>query len=285
MATVKARNPAPVRVEPLGPDSQVWRLGFARTTLLYAGRALVLQVAHPVVGAGVRDFSDFRTDPWGRLDRTVDSLLIQMFGGEQLRVEAERLRHLHRSIKGVGFAGERYSAMEPEAWAWVHVSNFDSASLYFDELGRPLSLAEKRRHFADWRQIGLVLGIKPEQLPASYDDVAGYVEETVRDRLVPNPTCTEVLDTLRLTRVGPPYRAMPAPVWAALKPLGRTVLRDFTVGTLPPLLRDRLALTWTAADERRLERTKRLVRAATRAVPDRVLQYPQAYRAMRAARS
>ena len=88
---------------PLGPDSLVWKMGFPRTGLLVAGRALMLQTAHPVVGAGVRDFSDFTRDPWGRLDRTLRSLQVQLFGGPAALGEAERLRRLHRGIRGTGF--------------------------------------------------------------------------------------------------------------------------------------------------------------------------------------
>src|SRR5580698_10847417 len=110
-------------VVPLGPDSLFWQLGMPRTALLLAGRALLLQTMHPVVGAGVRDHSDYRTDPWGRLDRTITSLQIQMFGGQRAVDEAARLREMHKAIRGVGFAGEHYSALQPQAYAWVHLSN------------------------------------------------------------------------------------------------------------------------------------------------------------------
>jgi uncharacterized protein (DUF2236 family) len=270
-------------IEPLGPDSLTWRLGFARPSLLYAGRSLIMQVAHPVVGAGVRDFSSFRADPWSRLQRTVDSLLVQMFGGAQLWDEAARLQRLHRTITGIGFDGRPYRALEPEALAWVHLSNFDSAARYFEDLVRPRTRTEMRQHYAEWRQVGLVLGVPSSCLPAGYDEFGGYVEAMVRDRLIANPTCTEVLETLELRDVGPPA-ALPRPVWAAVRPVGRTLLRDFTVGTLPPLLRSRMGLTWTAADEWRLDQWRRLVRAASRGVPDRLMHYPAAYRAMQAAR-
>src|ERR1700728_2027640 len=94
------RHPGPADLQPLGPDSLMWQLGFPRTGLLLAGRALLLQVMHPVVGAGVRDFSDFKTDPWGRLDRTLVSLQVQLFGGARAVDEAERLRQVHRAIRG-----------------------------------------------------------------------------------------------------------------------------------------------------------------------------------------
>ena len=274
-----------VITEPLGPESLVWRLGFPRTALLYAGRSLLLQVAHPVVGAGVRDFSSFRVDPWGRLDRTLQSLLTQMFGGEHVHHEADRLRAMHRSINGVGFDGERYTALRPEAWAWVHLSNFDSASLFYDELVRPLTLDERRQHFAEWRRIGLLLGIRDDDMPATVDDLAPYVTDMVSRRLTANPTTHDVLASLQLRDVEPPTALLPAPLWAAMKPLGRTVLHDFTVGTLPPALRDRMGLDWSPADQRRLDRLRTLVRAASTVVPDRVLHYPVAYRARVAARA
>jgi uncharacterized protein (DUF2236 family) len=283
-AAASARNLAMAAPRPLGPDSLTWQLGFARTGLLYAGRALLMQVAHPVVGAGVRDFSDFRIDPWGRLDRTLDSLMRQLFGGHDLVTEAARLRELHRTIKGTGFDGGHYSALQPEAWAWVHLSNFDTAVRFTDRLVRPLTVADKRELYGEWRQVGLVLGIKSERMPATYDGVAPYVEEMVRERLEANETCFEVLSSLELRTVGPPHPAVPTRLWATLKPLGRRVLHDTTVGTLPPRLRAKLGVPWTDADEVRLQRTLAAARLVGLSTPDRVLHYPRGYRAMRAAR-
>jgi uncharacterized protein (DUF2236 family) len=271
--------------EPLGPESLVWQLGFARTALLYAGRSLLLQVAHPVVGAGVRDFSGFAADPWHRLDRTVRSLRLLMFGGPDAPAEAERLRRLHRRFTGYGFAGERYAARDPEAWAWVHLVNYDSAARYLDALVRPLSPAERQRHYADWRRLGLLLGVRPDALPPNAEQVSRWVDEAVRTRLTDNPSCRAVLGALALRGVGaPPAGHLPEPVWAAVRPLGGRILSDFTVGTLPPALRDRLGCRWTPADERRLDALHTAVRYGSRLVPERLLHYPDAYRAMQAAR-
>lgn len=277
--------PSQTEPRPLGPESLTWRLGFPRTALLFAGRALMMQVSHPVIGAGVRDFSDFTRDPWGRLDRTLRSLQVQLFGGGQLLDEAQRLRELHRTIKGTGFHGERYSALQPEAWAWVHMSNFDTALRYNDRLVRTLSPAEKATLYREWRQVGLVLGIKDAQLPDSVEEVSGYVDEMVRTRLEHTPTCDTVLKALELRRVDPPNPLVPRQVWRAVKPLGRSVLHDATVGLLPPELRHKLGHTWTARDEARLNRTLTAVRIASRAVPERALHYPRGYHAMQRARA
>jgi uncharacterized protein (DUF2236 family) len=271
--------------QPLGPDSLVWRLGFSRTSLLYAGRALYLQVSHPVVGAGVRDFSSFTTDPWGRLDRTLRSLQTQMFGGPAAVAEGERLRRLHRAITGVGFDGSRYSALLPEAWAWVHLSNFDSAVRAVNSLQRRLSTPEHNRLYTEWRQIGSVIGVREDLMPATYRDVAPYIEHMIAERLTGNDTSRELLETLSMSHVEPPSSLVPAALWRAVTPIGGSVLHDFTVGTLPRSLREAHGLAWDADDERRLARRTVAIRAAARVTPARILHYPAGYRALRAARS
>ena len=267
----------------LGPGSLIWRLGYPRTSLLAAGRALVLQVMHPVVGAGVRDFSVFRTDPWGRLERTVDSLLTQLFGGADAGAEAQRLREMHRGIRGTGFDGEAYRALDRRAWAWVHLSTGDSILAYHDRFAEPLDDADRRRFYVEWRRVGALLGIPDRDMPAGLEELAGYLDDVVANTLEPNETALELLDAFRLRAAPPPTRFLPQPLWRVLKPLGAAVLHDTTVGMLPPVLRSRLGVPWSSADERRLGRMQTLVRAVEPCVPDRVWHYPIAYRAMRAA--
>ena len=104
-----------------GPESVVWRRASDPRVLLTAGYALVLQVAHPTVGAGVSEHSSFREDPWRRLSRTLDAFYGLVYGGPQAAGEAgRRLRALHRTIRGVEAGGRRYSALEPEAYAKKH---------------------------------------------------------------------------------------------------------------------------------------------------------------------
>jgi uncharacterized protein (DUF2236 family) len=272
-------------VEPLGPDALTWQRGFPRTGLLIAGRALLLQVMHPVVGAGVRDFSDFKADPWGRLDRTLVSLQVQMFGGAGAVEEAERLRRMHRSIRGVGFAGQRYRALDPQAYAWVHLSNFDSLLAFDRWFARDLSAARQEQLYTEWRQVGRVLGIRETHMPPDVTSLRDYVAETIEGTLCDNPTVREVLDSLQMDAVGPPpWPYFPAPVWRALRPLGSSVLHDTTIGTLPDTVRRKLALRWTPADQLRLRALAAAVRAASRPVPARLMQYPLGHQAQIASR-
>jgi uncharacterized protein (DUF2236 family) len=270
---------------PLGPDSLVWKMGFPRTGLLVAGRALMLQTAHPVVGAGVRDFSDFTRDPWGRLDRTLRSLQVQLFGGPAALGEAQRLRRLHRRIRGTGFAGEHYEALDPEAYAWVHLSNFDTVLAGARWFGPSLARGEREQLYAEWRQTGLVLGIRDDCMPSDLDACRAYVRHMVSGTLTDNETVRTLLSSLELNGVeAPPWPLFPAPLWHVLRPLGRSFLRDVTVGTLPAPLRERLGLPWNLADRGRLQAAVLLVRAATGPLPDRVLHYPMGVQARREAR-
>lgn len=270
---------------PLGPESLAWRLGFRRSAMLLAGRALLLQVAHPAVGAGVADFSNFRSDPWRRLERTVGSLLTQLFGGAEAIAEAARLRRLHRPVRGTTDHGVPYRALDPEAFAWVHLANIDT-TLRFEQLfGRRLGLAARRELYLDWRRAGLVLGVAPRLLPPDLGGFEAAVATIVERDLEDNPTVRVLLDVLALRGVAaPPTGWLPEPVWAALRPAGALVLRDAAVGTLPPVLRDRLGLRWSAVDRLRLEALASAVRRASTLVPPAVLQYPEGRRAQEEAR-
>src|SRR5919109_991090 len=98
------------------PGSVVWQRASDPRVLLTAGYALVLQVSHPTVGAGVSEHSSFREDPWGRLLRTLDAFYGLVYGGPQAAAElGRRLREMHCTIKGVTAGGRRYHALEPEA--------------------------------------------------------------------------------------------------------------------------------------------------------------------------
>jgi uncharacterized protein (DUF2236 family) len=240
---------------------------------------------HPVVGAGVRDFSTFKTDPWGRLDRTLGSLQVQLFGGLDAVDEAQRLRELHKSIRGVGFSGEQYSALNPAAYAWVHLSNFDTLLSFHRWFARPLRAGEQQQLYAEWRQAGRVLGIRDEHMPADLRAFRAYVSAMVTETLTDNATARDLLGSLRLDEIGsPPWRYFPEPLWRALRPLGRRLLYDTTVGTLPPALRRKLGLAWSTTDQARLRSVAVVVRAGSLAVPDGLLQYPLGARARREAR-
>lgn len=111
MATPSNKKADPIT---LGPDSLAWTHAGDNLQLLMAGTTLLLQVSHPVVGAGVGDHSVFKEDPWGRLKRTTEWGLRLMYGGEQGSPQAGRdLRELHRNIKGADAKGAQVFCAGP----------------------------------------------------------------------------------------------------------------------------------------------------------------------------
>ncbi|BBH67617.1 hypothetical protein ACTI_43020 [Actinoplanes sp. OR16] len=236
-----------------------WRyFGDARTMLL-GPQVLVLQVAHPVVGAGVLEHSNYRDDPWKRLFRTFLSLSTIVYAGERgAAAESARLRALHRDIKGVDAQGRRYHALNPEAYLWVHATLVQGGVDAHRILGRPLTPEQIEAYYADMREVGLVLGLRDHHLPADWRAFQDYYAEVVVTRLEDNQAVHDVIESVR--RLKKPFRWIPGFLWSPVALLAGRIGDLVTAGTLPPLLRDRFGLTWSAREERRLRRFARLVR-------------------------
>src|SRR3954452_22956360 len=97
-----------------GPGSLTWRVNREGALLLGGGRALLLQVAHPLVAAGVSEHSNFREDPFGRLYRTLDTVTTIVFDStSDAKEAAERLRRVHTRVKGEAEDGTPYVATDP----------------------------------------------------------------------------------------------------------------------------------------------------------------------------
>src|SRR4051794_23108904 len=157
----------------VGRGSVVWRYGSdARTLITGSGAALLMQVAHPTVAAGVREHSDFERDPWGRLLRTLDFVNLLIYGGPDAAARTGRvLREMHKHIKGTAPDGTRYHALEPAAYAWVHATLAEVIVRAHRAFGRRLSGEELECFYGEWKAVGRLLGVRERDLPA---DWAGF---------------------------------------------------------------------------------------------------------------
>src|SRR6478672_11843036 len=155
-----------------GPGSEGWRLNREAMLLLGAGpRALLLQIAHPAVAAGVNDHSDFRTDPWRRLAGTLRSYLTIVYGTTAAaRGEIRRLNALHRGITGPG-----YAARDPELALWVHATLVDSTIAVADAWLEPIGRDRRAAFYAETRPIGRAFGVPDTLLPADLEAFDAYV--------------------------------------------------------------------------------------------------------------
>jgi uncharacterized protein (DUF2236 family) len=155
-----------------GPASEAWRLNREAMLLLGAGpRALLLQLAHPQVAAGVDEHSDFRADPWRRLQGTLRSYLTIVYGtATEARAEIRRLNGLHRSIAGAG-----YTARDPDLSLWVHATLVDTTIAAYDAWLEPMSRDQRARYYAETMPIGRAFGVPADLLPPDLDAFEAYV--------------------------------------------------------------------------------------------------------------
>ena len=177
MAGVFPEHEEAVRLA-VGPESITWRRAGDMRTMFGAGAALLLQVAHPTVAAGVREHSDFKADPWGRLWRTLDYVHMLVYGGPENAMSTGRaMRAMHQRIKGVAPDGRRYHALEPEAYAWVHATLAATIVGSHERFGRPLTPDQRARFWDEWRGLGRLLGIREGDLPETWAAFRAYVDE------------------------------------------------------------------------------------------------------------
>jgi uncharacterized protein (DUF2236 family) len=252
------------------PRTVFWRVNSDALVNLAGSRALMLELAHPLVAAGVAGHSNYRGDPFGRLLRTMRTMSRLMFTGRG-SVDAA-LRHFngcHTRVHGrldgaVGplAGGAHYDARDPLLKLWVLATLYDSCLLVYDTLVAPLSLADRRDYYRDGLVLGELLGIPRSMMPAGYDDFAGYM--------------ASMIDSDLLT-VGGTAREIAAALWAApvFGPAAR--LASFVgIGLLPDRIRSEFGYKWGQSEQRGLDRLARFTRRAWPLAPALLSVNPQA---------
>jgi uncharacterized protein (DUF2236 family) len=243
------------------PGSPVWRAFNDIRLLSTSGYATLLQVAHPTVGHGVHQYSSFTKDPWGRLLRTLDYVHGTIYGGPELAGEiGKRVRELHRTIKGSKPDGERYSAMEPDAFAWVHATLAASVVEGHRLFTKPMEPWEKEAFWDQWKDVGRLIGVRDRDLPDDWAGFEAYFARVTAEELEWTPAVPEVMDTLS-SSPPPNVPGMRPGAWRALRAPLAIQLRVTTTGMLPRDLRAKLRLPYSRRDAR----TFRVLAAASRA--------------------
>ncbi|OEU99517.1 hypothetical protein AN217_18735 [Streptomyces qinglanensis] len=282
--TSEGRQPVRTGPEPPPPDGILWDVVGEVRQLLMLPAALTLQVAHPAVGAGVDEHSVFRTDPWGRGERSLGSFLLWVYGGQEGVEEGRRLRELHKHIQGSDAHGRRYHALTPAYYAWVHATGFPTYRHAQRYLGRrPYSDAEERQLYAEWLQVGRVLGIHERDMPQTREEFWPYWHRMLAEEIEPTRVVRE-LTSLNTDIPPPPWGPRPVrgavrAVWPLVVPGFARLRRFLTVGLMPPEARQVLGLPWTSRQERRLRRLGRVLARTLPLLPERLRYLPYARRA------
>ena len=248
----------------LAPDSVARRLNRESFLLLGGTAALLLQVSHPLVAAGVDQHSSFRSDPLGRLLRTLNTTLAAVFGTTRdARAALRRIDRRHVGVHGVSASGVAYSAHDPRLLVWVQVTLvMTSLRLYELVLGR-LSDADREAYWQEARFFARELGATNESLPTTFEHVVVYEREMLSREVVPDATAIAVANDVR--------RPLP---W--LPPVVSWPLDAFTAALVPEPLRSALGLPWRTR-ERMLSRAIVVaLRWLVPRLPDRIRVVPQA---------
>jgi len=192
-------------------------------------RALLLQSLHPLAMAGVAEHSDYRGDPWGRLQRTSTFLAVTTFGpAADAQRAVDRVRGIHRRVTGVAPDGRPYTAGDPHLLEWVHIAEVDSFLLAHQLYGaRPLDQSGRDGYVADTARVATALGVVDP--PRTEQELAERIE-TFRPELTSTQSAREAARYLLLTPPLPvvaraPYGLLAATSVAMLPAWARMPLR------------------------------------------------------------
>ncbi|MFZ4810684.1 MAG: oxygenase MpaB family protein [Ilumatobacteraceae bacterium] len=160
-------------------DDAVIRRVHADASMFIGGlRAILLQSMHPLAMAGVAQHSDYRADPWGRLQRTADFLAATTFGPVPVAEQAIAIVHrVHQRVVGEASDGRRYSANDPHLLRWVHICEIDSFLVAYQRYGAaPLTTAEADAYVNDTALVALRLGVNepPRTVRELRDEIREY---------------------------------------------------------------------------------------------------------------
>lgn len=242
------------------PQAVYWRINREWLIALAGPRAVLLELAHPAVAAGVAQHSNFRGDPLGRLYRTMKTMTEISFGTRAERAIA--LKHFHSCHARV--RGEQYDARDSQLQFWVLATLLDSVLRVYEKFVTPLTFAEKCAYYDDCVHLARVLGIARAAIPETYASFNLYMDAMLSD------------GSLNVTQDA---RSIAAALFAPTM-RGRAMrLFSFAgIGMLPPRLRAEYGYEWDETREKKLEQLAAFSRRARPFIPHLFAVHPKAYR-------
>jgi uncharacterized protein (DUF2236 family) len=247
-----------------GPSSITWRVEREAALFLGAGRALLLQLAHPWVAAAIADHSRTMVDPIGRFHRTFSIMFSIVFGTlDQALAAARRLHQRHAQItgartEGMGpFAsGSPYFANELSALRWVSATLTETALIAHDLVLPPLSATERERYYSEAKICADLFGVPSITLPPDWTAFMAYKERMLAsDTLTVTPAARAIAYQI-LVNGG--TRWLHVPAW----------YRNLTARQLPARLRAAFELRYGSVEHASAERALKWIRRVYPLLPD-----------------
>lgn len=258
-----------------GPDSITWRVNREAVLLLGGGRTLLMQVAHPLVAAGVAAHSRFEQEPLTRLWRTLHLSLTTVFGDAASALRAvQAIEGVHDHVRGrltqasgPFKKGTPYNAHDPRLLFWVHATLVASALLVYEQFVAPLSGADRRRYYEESKIGARLFRIPARHIPRRLADFEAYMDEMMSGDVL---------------AVSADSKKIAASILSPPLPLGlRQAFQTtnlFTVGLLPPILRQRYGLQWSGGRETLISAFRTMTGTLLPFLPTIVRQLPHARR-------
>jgi len=273
------RAPQAAAVDGFFPaDSMVRRLHRERLILFSGVRALLMQACDPLAVVGFQRHSIIFDDPQARLLRTDERMSRIYFGTQEEAEETGRIvQAMHGRVRGKVPAdygpiakGTRYDASDPELGLWVLATLADSALVYYERIFGDLPPEERERYWAEYRQVGELLGLPPSSMPATIGDLGDYIHGRLTDGSL--WISGERRDQAVRMILEPPYTGV---LRAAVMPVTETV-KLISVGLLPPEIRSLFGFSWDAGREALLRSALLQLRLGSRFWLDAVRLHPAA---------
>ena len=250
----------------LAADSIARRINRESFLLLGGTAALLMQVAHPLVAAGVDQHSDFRRSPLRRLVRTVNTTLAIVYG-ERATAEGalRRIGRSHAPVRGQAGDGRAYRARDPELMLWVQATLVLTSVRWYEAVLGRLTERERDAYWNEGKFFAGELGVPKELFPETYADLERYEETMLRGAVIPDRTARLVArDVLR------PYRWLPDVAYWPTDALSAALL--------PDALRDRFGLAFRMRERVFYRAAVVAIRALRPVLPEWITVVPQARR-------
>jgi uncharacterized protein (DUF2236 family) len=258
-----------------GPGSVTWRVMAEPVLMLGAGRALLLQAAHPLVAEGAIEHSTYRTDPYGRFERTVEWVTVVCFGTTaEARTACRHVNRLHAAVEGLVTrphatatirGGSAYSGRDPELLRWVLATFVDTMLVAHDAFVGTLTEPDRDRFVVEWHAVAALMGLHAATLWETRAELSAYVTSQLgtAGAAVPGAGSRLVAETV----LNPPVTS------AAMRPAW-SVVTFTTVGLLPATTRRAYGIRWTPAHDAAHRAISMSLRGGRLAAPRRLKVSP-----------
>lgn len=177
-------------------DTLSWEHGSRWFNLVGGPRAAIMQTSDPKVAAGVAQFSTYRTDPFGRLERTMDAMLAISYGTPQRRAQVlDDLREMHRAVRGRTSGGAAYSALDPALMFWVLATLTDTVIEVDRRYLGTMDRRAREQFYDESLTLADAFGIPEKFVPSDLAEFRVYMADTVRT-LRPDDDSREIARSL-----------------------------------------------------------------------------------------